>query len=126
MSFVTSDRRFQVWEYQVSHGQLLIRSPATPATATTAPSTNLDLVFVGVSYMNVPNSFDGLAVEGATPNEHAHVEQLLGETVPREWVRTLHSGGQRFVVVAAGYSLSENDWDVFESPFEFRSRFRGT
>jgi hypothetical protein len=36
----------------------------------------------------------------------------------------LASGGQRFPIVAACLAFTENDWDIFDSPFEFRSRFR--
>ncbi len=59
----TDDRDFEVWEYQISHAQLLIRSPEAPATDASERRTNVD--------------------------------------------------------------VSENNWDIFDSPFEFRSQFRG-
>jgi hypothetical protein len=124
-TFKKSTRRFQVWEYQVSHGQLLLRSPSPTVGGDDLPPTNLDLIFVGVVYMNVPSSLQGIAIEPATDAEHAHIDELLGRSVTREWVRILVSGGRRFIVVAAGWSASENDWDIFESPFEFRSNFHG-
>jgi hypothetical protein len=44
-----TDRAFQLWEYKVSHGSLLIRSPKGPEI-----STNIDLVCVGVEYPAAP------------------------------------------------------------------------
>jgi hypothetical protein len=41
-----SDRYFQLWEYQVSHGMLLLRSPRSPEH-----QTNLDVLFHGVEYV---------------------------------------------------------------------------
>ncbi len=120
-----SDRVFKVWEYQVSHGQLLIRSPKAPATGT-APEllTNVDLVCLGVDYMAVPRALHGLELLPPSPDEIRHLEVLLGKAVAPDNIKVLASGGKRFPVVASSFSLSENDWDIFESPFEFRSQFR--
>jgi hypothetical protein len=122
-----TDLTFQVWEYQVSHGQLLIRSPKAPATGTSPEQLrNVDLVCLGVEYMAVPRAFRGLKLCAPT---HAELEQLgwlLCKSVAPDDVRILASEGKRFPVVASSFVLSENDWDIFESPFEFRSHFRGT
>jgi len=122
----TDDRDFKVWEYQVSHGQLLIRSPKAPAT-TTSPErlTNIDLVFLGVEYMSVPRAFRGLTLAPPTPPELQNLQATVGKVVEASSVRMLVSGGRRFPVIAASVSVSENDWDIFDSPFEFRSRFHG-
>ena len=123
---VTSDRVFKVWEYQVSHGQLLIRSPKAPATGT-APErlTNVDLVCLGVEYMSLPRLLRGIELSEPSSEELKQLESLLGRRIESGSVRILASEGRRFPVVAASFSLSENDWDIFESPFEFRSQFRG-
>jgi hypothetical protein len=52
------------------------------------------------------------------------IEQLLGRKLEPKNIRILVSLGQRFPIVAAFFSLSENDWDIFESPFQFRSRYK--
>ena len=31
-----------------------------------------------------------------------------------------------FAVIAASVAVSENEWDIFDSPFEFRSQFRAS
>lgn len=122
---IKSNRTFKVWEYQVSHGQLLIRSPRTPATGDSPERlTNLDLVCLGVEYMALPRLFHGLELLPATASELEKLSDLLGTTITPASVRVVASSGKRFSIVAASFAFSENDWDIFESPFEFRSRFR--
>jgi len=125
MKTTFTERAFQLWEYQVSHGQLLIRSPKAPATETSPELlTNVDLLCLGVDYMAVPRALHGLELLPPTRDEIRHLEVLLGKAVAPDNVKILASEGKRFLVVAARFSFSENDWDIFESPFEFRSRFR--
>ncbi len=121
LTCLKSDRTFKVGEYQVSHGQLLIRSPKAPSTGATPEFlTNIDLVFVGVDYMAVPRSLRGLEILAPLP------EEILGKPIPPDGIKILASEGKRFPIVASSLSLFENDWDIFESPFEFRSQYRST
>lgn len=46
-----SSRRFQLWEYRVSHGSLLIRSPRCPQER-----TNIDVIFDGAKYRLSPDA----------------------------------------------------------------------
>ncbi len=120
-----SQRIFQVWEYQISHGQLLIRSPKSPATTTDPQQvTNLDVVCLGVDYLALPRVMKGLELTPPTDDEVARIEVILGKPVNPEEVKVLLSEGRRHFVVAAQLSITENDWDIFESPFEFRSQPR--
>ncbi|MEO7329428.1 MAG: hypothetical protein ABI193_12670 [Minicystis sp.] len=122
----TDDRDFQIWEYQIGHGQLLIRSPKAEATDhSPGRETNVDLVFLGVEYMDLPRVLRGLTLDQATAEERRALEAKLSKTLEPGSVRMLVSGGRRFAVVAAIVSISENDWDICDSPFEFRSHFRG-
>lgn len=120
------ERDFKVWEYQVSHGQLLIRSPISPATDR-APErvTNIDIVCTGVEYMSLPRLLRGIVMAPATLEEVRYIGALLGKTLTRDTTATLASNDRRFHVVASSFVISENDWDIFDSPFEFRSQFRG-
>lgn len=120
-----SPRTFKVWEYQISLGQLLVRSPKAPAT-TNEPEqvTNLDVVFLRVEYLAVPRLMRGLELATPTNDEVARMGQILGRPVRADEVKVLVSGEHRHIVVAASASVSENDWDILDSPFEFRSHAR--
>lgn len=120
-----SERQFKLWDYQVSHGQLLIRSPKAPGDGDSPELlTNVDLVFVDVEYVAVPRILNGLELLPASPEEVAQLETILGRVLDPHTITVLESDGRRFCVVAASVSLHENDWDIFESPFEFRSHYR--
>ena len=56
MSFV-SERRFCLWDCNISHKQLLLRSPRTPEIA-----TNIDIVLWGVEFLQLPTVLDGVAM----------------------------------------------------------------
>jgi len=112
------DRKFQVWEYQVSMGNLLIRSPRSDEMP-----TNLDLHFTGVDYLCLPRNFDGLALDVPTAGEIQMVEKAVGARLDhRLWI--LVSGGNRFAVAGSQLFIRENDWEHFDSPIEFRSHYR--
>lgn len=104
------DRRFQLWEYRVSHGSLLIRSPKGPEA-----ESNVDLIFVGVDYLAVPHSLKGVVVDHGAGQDVAAVNAAYGEVVP-ERVFALLSQGHRHLIVAVACRVAENDGDIFDSP----------
>lgn len=123
----TEDRDFQVWEYQVGHGTLLVRSPKGPAGPRSPErTTNVDIVFVAVEYLSLPSSMRGLTLEQPTRQDLEGLASQLGRTPDRADVCILQSQGRRFAVVGKLVAVRENDWDIYESPIEFRSQFRGS
>lgn len=108
MLFV-SGRAFQVWDYNVSHKQLLIRSPASPDLA-----GNVDLVFWQVEFVAIPTAFHGLAIDLPTKVEKASVEKHTGES-PFSKVFCLETGKLRHLVVAGGFKALMNELDIFDS-----------
>jgi hypothetical protein len=108
------NRVFQLWEYKVTHGSLLIRSPQSPEI-----STNIDLVCVGVEYLALPRHIRGLDLAEPSGEEVRQLSELLGRPIEASRIRMILSGGQRFPVVAASFRVSENDDDIFASTFPF-------
>lgn len=53
-----SERRFEIWDYTVSHSQLLLRSAKT-----NSEQTRIEVLFKGVKLMNLPTYLDGISVE---------------------------------------------------------------
>lgn len=110
---VSGSRIFHFWELRVSHGSILIRSPAD-----TFNSNNLDLVIMGVEYLAMPVLFDGLSLEDPTEFEIKEVERVFGRTIEHpSKVVILASAGRRFPVVACHFSLEENHLELSRSRF---------
>jgi hypothetical protein len=75
LQFTGSERDFQVWEHQVAHGQLLIRSPKSVRQGR-ASETNVDRYFVGVKYIGVPRHLHGIQLLSPTTEEIQQMETL--------------------------------------------------
>lgn len=116
---------FRYGEYQISHGNLLIRSPWAPATENEPESgTNLDLHFWGVDYFELPRVLTGIELVSPTGQDVERIGAILGKRILLVKIVVLLSRNRRLFVVADGFKVTENEWDIFESPIEFRSRFR--
>lgn len=109
------ERIFQLWEWRVSHGSVLIRSPMDSLN-----SRNKDLVMIALSYYSAPLVFKNLSLESPTEGEVKNVERALGEPVAsHSKVMILASEGRRFPVVAADFQLEENDREPLARRFVF-------
>ena len=106
------NRHFQLWEYTVSHGSLLVRSPRKPTIA-----KNIDIIFVGVEFISSPRHLKGVELMRASPSDVIKVSAEMGKELAADQVFILFSQGKRFPVVAAGYKIDENESDIFDSPF---------
>jgi hypothetical protein len=106
------DRRFQLWEYRVSHGFLLVRSPGGPAVP-----RNIDLVFAGVEYMSVPRHLRGIVLEHGSAADRAAIRAATCLTEEGR-VYALLAEGRRHLIAATDCKIDENDRDIFDTPFE--------
>ena len=104
-------RNFQVWEYKVSLGQLLIRSPMNSSY-----NTNIDLIFMGVDYMELPRFLKGIKFKPPTATNINHIENILKKPIENN-TYILFSNGSEFIVVANSFKISENEMDIFDSHF---------
>ena len=87
------DRLFKVWDYLVSHKQMVIRSLGPEEG-----SLNLDLHFTGVEYVRVPTILDGLSVVTPTENEIAEAKAVVApRRCGRHWRRDPHCRRDRFL-----------------------------
>lgn len=109
---IRTDRKLRMWEYRVSHDQLLLRSPKDGA------SRNLDIVFVGVQYVALPARLDGVEIGRGTEDDVLRAEQACGKPVAADRVFSVHTGGGQYMIVAASVRMFENDLDMFESSLE--------
>jgi hypothetical protein len=113
MSELTKGRDFQLWEYRVSHGSLLIRSPAGPGF-----ETSIDIICVGVEYLAAPRHLGEITVSEATAAEIERLEEILGKNLlPPSRVWALQGSRQRSLVVGVALKVQEHRGDIFDSPF---------
>lgn len=107
-----ASRMFQTWEFKVSHGQLLIRSPKDANHP-----TNIDLMFSGVEYMDLPRHLGQLEVQQPDETDVSFIGERLAKQGSSDSIFVLTSDNRRYRVVAAALTVSENELDIFESPF---------
>lgn len=107
-------RKFRLWDYNVSHEQLLLRSPRTSSN-----TKNVDIIFWGVEYLELPTSLQQVELQAGTEDDLARVCKILDKPIPSEGIHCLVTAEGRFVVVAAGFKVLSNDLDIFESSLEY-------
>jgi hypothetical protein len=110
----SSDRHFRLWDYTVSHNQMLLRSPAGEG----GPK-NIDIIFLGVDYVGIPSMLDGVGLGTSTPEDVMEASRRVGQDCEPGDVHVITSAGRRFLVVAAAYYVFQNDLDLFESSLEY-------
>ena len=108
-----TNRAFQFWEYRVGHQELLIRSPRT-----IQQPKNIDMIFVGVDYLSVPTLFGSLQLSKPTAEELQRIRTAVRKDLPSNRVRILVSHETRYILVAAGMKIVENELDPSESSLE--------
>lgn len=113
MKTIFAGRKFQLWQYRVSHGELLIRSPKNGGNR-----RNMDLMFVGVEYVDLPRFLPDLEVDDPLDEDLSRAQERLGKPIERPSVVVLKSQGRRYIVVAAAVKATESDMEIFDSPFE--------
>ncbi|MDB4958800.1 MAG: hypothetical protein JWO36_6369 [Myxococcales bacterium] len=113
MKMTFQGREFQFWQYRVSHGELLVRSPKHGNDL-----LNVDLMFVGVEYVDLPRFLPGLELDNAADDDISRAAERLGQPVDRREVFVLQCQDRRHIVVAGVLQVAESDMEIFESPFE--------
>ena len=107
-------RKFQLWEYRVGHGSLLVRSPKD-----SEHPTNVDVICMGVEYLELPRFMADLSIEQANPDEVSRARTVLMDRFRKtERTRIFAAAGNRFLVVSISLSVSENKDGFWESPFD--------
>jgi hypothetical protein len=99
-----STRRFQVWEYTVSHAQLLLRSVRDEIHP-----TRVDVLFKNVGYMALPSAFMVDVIEELSGDQLETLEGLAAGALSdgRTAFRLTTAGGDGLAV--AGVMVSAED-----------------
>lgn len=110
------ERTFEIWEFKVSLGSLLIRSPKGESRS---HPQNIDLIYMGVDYMCLPKVLHGLEIVEANSEEVSRLEEIFVNAARPDYVHVLASNGHRFQIVASFFKIDENEDDIFTSPFNW-------
>ena len=117
MTIFSSSRTFKIWEYQVSHSVLLLRSQKRSEPRLDDGENdpgydqNVDVIFTGVERLSLPKILRGIHLT-MQPTKNALYSYALDCSDPS------------IFVTALSCEIFTNDWDIFESPIEFRSTGR--
>ena len=112
MSALLKGRQFQLWEYHISHGAVVFRSPEIVGNRGT-----VDIVCTGVQYLAAPRNVGEVEVTGATAEEVTFLEKILGKQIRLpEQVYVLAGPRGRFPLVAVSLSIQEHRRGLFKSP----------
>lgn len=111
------NRRFQLWYYTVSHGQMLLRSKGNKE------ESNLDIYFADVLYVELPMTLDGIEILETTQQDIDYITQKIGATDKK--ITVLMSENHKYYVVSTIMKIIENNLGMFELPFDIPSDMSG-
>lgn len=100
------EREFKFWYYQISHGEVIIRSPKNEDDML---YHNIDIYIGDVDYLELPFQFNGLRITEATKEDMDYICLKLGKSVPGEKIIVLISQNKKYYIVASYYKILEND-----------------
>ncbi|WP_286863369.1 MULTISPECIES: hypothetical protein [Sphingobacterium] len=107
-----SDRYFTVFDFTVSHGQLLLR-----ASKDDRDNQNIDLIFFGVRYMQLFTSLFGLSVKlvekDQKPINYNSVNSFV--SADNNSLFEIETGNEKFYIGASYFIVYENELEFDES-----------
>lgn len=107
-------RKFKLWYFSISHAMLLIRSPKNDVW-----STNIDICFSSVEYIDCPVDLDSIMVEKPNLSDLNLIEKKLHKKINQSSITVFVSAENRFYVVSEDILISENRNDYLDLPYDF-------
>jgi hypothetical protein len=102
-------RPFQVWQYLISHGQLLLRS-----TRSASLESRVDVLFKDVAAMLLRTAYEGLTIRHPTDEERELIVRLTGLTQGRGRTFYVVDSLPIGFVVAGSVTWAEDQLDYSE------------
>ena len=118
---LSKNREFNIWEYHVSHGSLLLRSPKRENF-----DTNVDIIFAGVEYISGPTILGFLEFSKPTEAERSLVGKAINTRMNGctlwAWNTEWNTKSARLLIAGGWFKICENAYPIVSSPFEFIRR----
>ena len=105
-------RTFQLWNYDVSHGHLLIRSPKRNDDA-----VNVDVVVFGVQFVSLPRFLRGLRIQKLEEVPSAYQEYASNDA---DKAFRLESSGSNHLIIASHVDVKMHSEDMMDARFQYR------
>lgn len=110
------EREFKFWFYQITHGEVIIRSPKNEDDKL---YHNIDIYIVDVDYLELPYQFHCLRITEASKEDVEYISMRLGKSVPEKRIIVLVSENKKYYIVALYFKILENDLNEYELPIHY-------
>ena len=115
-----SDRYFTVFDYLVSHGQLLLRSDKRKGY-----EKNIDIVFFDTTFIQLFTMLDGIVVNlitGEDAVDYKSVKKYL--SYKESNLFEIESAGEKYYLAASFVKVFENELEFHETSLGFENKGR--
>ncbi|NBA86185.1 hypothetical protein GVN16_10460 [Emticicia sp. CRIBPO] len=115
-----SDRYFTVFDYLVSHGQLLIRSDKRKGS-----KENIDIIFFDTSFMQLFTTLSGITIRLVNSNSittYTAVKKYL--SYEENNLFEIESEGEKYYIAASFVKIFENELEFNETSLGYESKGR--
>lgn len=110
MIIYKSNRKFNLTDYFDSHGQMLLRSYKDEEY-----DYNIDIIFFGVSYINMPISFKNLVITVIEPNDVLNELVYSQKIKQNDRIFEILSDKMKFYIYASFFKVYKNYLDFNET-----------
>ncbi|MGG8496434.1 hypothetical protein ACQY1Q_08460 [Tenacibaculum sp. TC6] len=114
-----SERYFTVYDYNLSHGQLLIRSDKRKGY-----DNNIDILFFDTQYIQIFNMLDGITIKLSDKTVSNIKYESVSSYLKYEDnnLFEIESGGISYFIAASFVKIYENRLEHFESSIEMHEK----
>ncbi len=106
-----SERYFTIWEYTVSHGQLLLRSDKRKGY-----KNNIDIVFGATNYVQLFSALSGLTIRMVDKKMMTNYDSLNRHlNHENNNLFEIESQNEKYYIAASFVKVYENDLEFYET-----------
>lgn len=107
------ERYFKLWNYTISHGVLILRSPQIfPDMDNFCKSNayNLDIEFTDVKYLDIPSNLFDIKIDIIKEMDNIPQKILLLNNMYNSKIFKIVSGNENYYILAHSFIVGKNNW----------------
>lgn len=109
-------RRFQLLFYQVSHGEMIIRSHKNDTCREINHNHSIDIYFGDVTYMEIPRDLNGIIFRKPNDDDVKYINSKIAKEITEDEIIVIISNAKEYYIVASVISVLKNDLSYMELP----------